>query len=61
MALNISIEYESCLNRSIWLIDGTLTGTTTTPDQSEPGSNDNESILYTPQISKPEASPPNGV
>ena len=41
MISNIPIEYKPFLNRSIWPIDGTLTGTTT-PDQSQPGSNDNE-------------------
>ena len=33
------------LNSSIWPIDGFLTGTTC---QSEPGSNDNEGVLYIP-------------
>ena len=35
------------LNRSIRLIDGTLTGTTT-PGQSEPGSNCYKGVLHTP-------------
>ena len=33
------IRYKYFLNRSIWLVDGTLIGTTT-PDQTKPGSND---------------------
>ena len=33
------------LNRSIWLIDGTLTGTTT-PGQSGPGSSSKKELLY---------------
>ena len=37
------------LNRSIWLIDRTLTGTTT-PGQSGPASNDKEKVLHIPQI-----------
>ena len=32
-------------NSSIWLLDSTLSGATT-PGQSGPGSNDNESVLY---------------
>ena len=40
----------------IWPIDQTLTGTTT-PDQSEPGSNDNEEVLYSLHISMAWASP----
>ena len=43
------------LNRSIWLIDGTLTDITT-PGQSEPGSNGNERVLNTPHISRTGAS-----
>ena len=38
------------LNKYIWLIDRTLT-VTTTPGRSEPGSNDNKGVLHTPQIS----------
>ena len=34
------IAFKCFLNRSIWLIDGTLVGTTT-PGQTEPGSNSN--------------------
>ena len=41
MASNIPIKYELFLNRSIWLIDRTLTGTTIL-GQSGPGSNDIE-------------------
>ena len=37
-------EYESFLNKSIWSINVTLTGTTS--DQSGPGNNDNEGILH---------------
>ena len=36
------------LNISIWLFDGTLTGTTT-PGQSGPGSNGHEGVLHIPQ------------
>ena len=36
----------SIVNNSIWLIDGTLIGTTT-PGQSGPGSNNNKEILHT--------------
>ena len=36
------------INSSIWLIDGTLTGTTT-PSQSEPGCNYIESVLHVPR------------
>ena len=39
------------LNRSIWPIDGTLKSIIT-PDQSGPGSNGNEEVLLTSQISK---------
>ena len=45
------------LNRTIRLIDGTLTGITI-PNQSGPGSNDNEGVLYTTQSFKTEAPPP---
>ena len=38
----------------------TLTDTTT-PDQSEPGSNGNETVPYIPSISKTGASPSNVV
>ena len=37
-------------------MDRTLTGTTTL-SQSEPGSNDNERVLYTPYISRTGALP----
>ena len=43
LVCNISILHESFLNWSIWLIDGTLTGSST-PSQSGPGSNDNEGV-----------------
>ena len=47
------IWYKQFLNRSIWPINRTQTGTTTL-DHSEPGSNDNEGILHIPQISRTE-------
>ena len=40
---------------SIWLIDWTLTGPTTS-GQSSPGSNGNEGVLHIPQSSRTEAS-----
>ena len=40
----IPVNYEWFLNRSIWPIDGTLTGITTL-GQSGPGSNGNEGVL----------------
>ena len=43
------IKYAGFLNRSIWLTDGILIGTTTL-GQSRPGSNDNEMALDTLQI-----------
>ena len=50
----INIRIRTILNISIWLIDGTLTGTTT-PGQSEPGSNCNEGVLgYFPVSGSPE-------
>ena len=51
IASSIPIEYEQFSNRSIWLIDGTLTGTIT-PGQSGHGSNDNEEVLHTCQNSR---------
>ena len=42
------------------LIDRTLTDTTT-PSQNEPGSNDNEGVLHTFQISRTGASPSGAV
>ena len=45
------IEYKSFLNRSIRPIDGTLTG------KSGSGSNGNDGVLYTSQISRTGASP----
>ena len=36
------------LNRSIWLISGTINGSST-PGQSGPGSNGNRKILHTAQ------------
>ena len=39
------------MNSSIWPIDGALTGATT-PDQSGPGNNDNEGVLYILQTSR---------
>ena len=50
MVSSIPIEYEQSLNRTISPIDKTLTGTTTS-DQSGSGSNGNEELFYTPEIS----------
>ena len=47
---NNLIEYESFLNKSIWPIDGTLTGSTTS-DPSGPGSNDIEGLFKTTERS----------
>ena len=47
MTSSMSIEYEYVLDRHIWLLDETLTGTTI-PDQSGSGSTDNEEVLHTP-------------
>ena len=44
------------LNRSIWYIDETLTGTTT-QGRNETGSNGNEGVPHTPPISRTGASP----
>ena len=44
------------LNSSIWPINGILTGATT-PGQSEPKSNGNESVLHITQSFRTEASP----
>ena len=52
------IEYESFLNKSIWLIHGTLTGTKTFV-QNGRGSNDNESLLNIPHIFRNRASSSN--
>ena len=41
------------LNKSIWPIDGTLTSTTN-PCEGGPGSNDNERVYHTSQISRTE-------
>ena len=41
------------INKSIWPIDGTLTGTTT-PGQSGTGSNGNKRVLHSPQSSRTE-------
>ena len=49
MASSILIEYILFLNRSIWPIDGTLI-CTTTQAQSGSGSNGNEEVLHTLQI-----------
>ena len=54
--LHSPMEYESFLNRSILLIDGTLTSTT-----SRPESNGNEGVLHTPKISKNGALPSDAV
>ena len=47
-------------NSSVWPIDRTLSGATT-PGKSEPGSNDNEGVLYIPQIYMAGASPPDSL
>ena len=47
MTSSIPNEYEAFLKRYIWRRDGTLTGSTT-PGQSEPGSNGNKGVLQTP-------------
>ena len=44
------------MNSSIWPIDGTLTGTTTS-GQSEPGSNDNERVHHNLKSSRTGTSP----
>ena len=46
-------------SRSIWHIDGTLTGNTSS--QSGPRCNDNEGVLNTPQMSRTGASPSNAI
>ena len=60
MASSIPIKYKLFLNRSIYPIGETLIGTTTL-GQSRTGSNGNEEVLGTPQISITEASPPDAV
>ena len=50
MISSIPIQYYN-FQTSYFLIDEIQTGTTTTLGQSEPGSNGNEGILHTPQIS----------
>ena len=47
------------LNKSIWPLDGNLISTTL--GQKGSWNNDNEGVLYTPQISRTEASPLNAV
>ena len=49
MVSSIPMLYQSFLNRSIWPLDRTLTGTPT-PNLSGPGSNDNEEV--TPRAPK---------
>ena len=49
MVSNIPIKYEYHLVRPIWSIDGILYSSTTL-DQSGPGSNENKGVLHTPQI-----------
>ena len=44
MASSIFVEYKKFLNRSIWNVDGILTGTTN-PGESGPGSNGNGMVL----------------
>ena len=55
-----SIEYDSFSNKSIFFIDGTLTGTTI-PGQSELRSNGNKWVLYTPQIYRIGTSPSDAI
>ena len=54
------IKYKWFLNRCIWPINGTLTGTTI-PGNSGPKSNNNEEVLSISQISKTRASPSDAV
>ena len=54
------IKYDKFLNRSIWPIDNTQTGTTNS-GQKRCGSNGNEGVLHTPQICRTGASPSNTV
>ena len=58
MFSSIAIKYESFFNRSIRLMDGTLTIITNSA-QSGSGSNDNECLLHIHQISIAAASPSN--
>ena len=60
MASSILIKYKLFLNRSIWPIDKTLTGTTTV-GESGTRSNGNEGVLHTAEISRPGASPADAV
>ena len=53
-------KYSRWLNSLILPIDGALTGTTT-PGQSEPGSNGNKGVLYILESSRVEASPSDGL
>ena len=55
--IKYSYRIQIILNRSIWPIDGSLTGTTT-PGQNEPRSNGNEVVFHIPQSSRTGASPP---
>ena len=52
---SIFVEYKWFFDRSIWPTDGILAGTTTL-NQSWLGSNGNEGVLYTLQISRTGAS-----
>ena len=49
-------KYSKLLDSSIWLIDGTLRGTTT-PSQSGPGSDGSEGVFHIPQDFKAGTSP----
>ena len=60
MTSSIHIKYEWFLNRSIWSLNGTLSDMTPL-GQSGPGSNGNEGIFHTPQISRTGASAPDAV
>ena len=59
MTLSVPIEYESFLNRSIFPIDWTLTGTTTS-GQRGLENNPNESVLHISLVFKIRASPVTG-
>ena len=51
MISGIPVEYVKFLNRTIWLLDETITDNTT-PGHSVPGSNGNEDVLHTPKALK---------
>ena len=50
-SLNVkTVQFQAIQFSSIWLIDKSLSGTTT-PSQSGPGSDGNKGVLYIPQSS----------